>query len=86
MPLYTDGKEIAVIVSNRRAASAISFYMTSVREFLNTNDPGYLGMFVGKTVTDIEGKKHVFETDPNTLYRLAATGADPFEHVYRIVI
>lgn len=86
MPLYTDGKEVAVIVSNRRAASAIGFYMTSVKQFLATGDHGYLAMFVGKTVTDIEGKKYVFETDPNTLYRLDFAGTDPFELVYRIVL
>ena len=86
MPLYTDGREIPVTVANRRTAAAVSFFMSSVKTFLVTNDADYLAIFVGNGVTDINGKLHPFETNPDNLYRLAASGADPFEQVYRIVI
>jgi hypothetical protein len=33
----------------------------------------------------VKGKRHIFETRPNVLYRLSASQTEPFEEVYRIV-
>ncbi len=59
-------------------------YMSAVKQFRKTNDPAHLEPFVGKSVTDIEGKEYPFETRPNVLYRLLA-GTEPFEEIYRIL-
>jgi hypothetical protein len=60
--------------------------MSAVGQFLTTNDPASLLPFIGQSVTDIRSKAHPFETNPHTLYRLAETGGDSFEQIYRIVI
>jgi len=59
--------------------------MVAVREFLRTNDPSNLQPFVGEWVTDTNGTPYLLETRPNILYRLHASGVEPFEQIYRIV-
>ena len=60
--------------------------MAAVKRFMRSNDASHLEPFIKKFVTDSRGKKYVFETNPNTLYRLAASGGDTFEQVYRIIV
>jgi hypothetical protein len=84
MLMYSNGAPITPTV-DRREASKIGAYMSQVGEFLATNNPAYLQLFEGSKVEDIRGKSHPFETDPNTLYRLAHTGDETFEQVYRII-
>jgi hypothetical protein len=86
VPLYSNGKEEEVTVPNLRTARAVAGYMSQVRRFLETNDRGYISLYQGMSVTDIHGVNHPFETDPSTLYRLAQTGSESFEQIYRIVI
>ncbi len=86
MLIYTGGAAIPITVGKMRQASSIGRYMAAVNKFLRTNDPASLKPFIGKSVTDIAGKKHPFETNPNTLYRISASGTESFEQVYRIVI
>jgi hypothetical protein len=85
MPVFTAGRQLAV-TANRKNTALIARYMSAVGHFLKTNDPKYLTEFKGRNVKDVKGRIHPFETDPNTLYRLASTGNEPFEEVYRIVI
>jgi hypothetical protein len=68
------------------AASLIGRYNAAVRIFLETNDAGKLAPFVGVSFSDARGRRHVFETDPNTLYRVAGTGSDAFNQIYRIIV
>ena len=84
MLLYSRGRDVEVTV---RAAEAVKIgrFMGAVSRFLETNDASVLTPFVGQSIVDIKGKRHPFETDPNTLYRLAETGGGTFEDVYRIV-
>jgi hypothetical protein len=86
MPLYSRGRQIVVTVGDLESASLIGRYMAAVGKFLKSNDRTLLQPFVGKSVTDISGKTHPIETNPNTLYRLASAGGESFESVYRIVI
>jgi hypothetical protein len=86
MQLFSNGKELAVIVGDFDAASKIGRYMAAVGKFLRTNNPDGLGEFVGQSVRDISGKAHVFETRRNSLYRLASATDQSFEQIYRIVI
>ena len=44
------------------------------------------GMFQGnKSVRDLNGDLHVFETDPNALYRYAMRDEPEFHEIYQIV-
>jgi hypothetical protein len=85
MPLFSQGTEISVTV-DPAAAVLIGRYLQAVRQFLDSNDPAYLSAFVGLEIVDVTGRAHPFETDPNALYRLTASGGgESFEAVYRIV-
>lgn len=67
-------------------ASKAGRYLNAVKQFLRTNRVAFLKPFEGQGVSDAAGKYHPFETEPNTLYRLAAGGEASFEQIYRIVI
>ena len=67
-------------------ASAIALHKAAVRAFLRKRDLTVLDDFRGHSVTDTAGRRHPFETNPNTLLRLMTTGGETFEAVYRIVI
>jgi hypothetical protein len=86
MLLFSDGKDLRVVVGDFTSASKIGRFMSAVRHFLRTNRPAALREFVDESVTDISGKTHPFETRPNTLYRLASAHDQSFEHIYRIVV
>ena len=86
MPIYSGGKAYAVIVGTFPNASKIGRYMAAVKRFMRSNDAAHLKPFISKSATDIKGNKHIFETNPNTLYRLSASGTESFEQVYRIII
>ena len=85
MPVFTNGKLVAVTVRTR-SATLIGRYMSAVAKFLKTNDPKFLADFEDRSVKDVSGKIHQFETNPNVLYRLSSAGNEPFEDIYRIVI
>ena len=82
MRLYTQGQTRIVHV-NRPQASDVGRYNGAVGLFLRRNNPEILLPYVDRGVTDIRGAYHPFETDPNTLYRLAHTGDETFEQVYQ---
>lgn len=84
MLVFSGGEALQVLVT-LEAGSLIGRYMAAVGHFLETNDPTHLQPFEGQSVTDIYGTVYSFETHPNVLYRLDATGGETFEQVYRIV-
>jgi len=86
MPLYSRGREIAIIVGDFDTASLVGRYMSAVGQFLTTNNRALLMPFTGQSATDVKGKAHPFETNPNSIYRLATAGGDVFEQVYRIIV
>ena len=85
MLVYSKGEARTVTV-DRPAASDIGTYMSAVNRFLHTNLPTFLQPFEHRGVTDIRGIYHPFEIDPNTLYRLAHSGDEPFEQHYKIIV
>lgn len=85
MPLYSDGRRVVITVHNGKTASLIGSYMRAVRSFFDTEDIQLLDPFRDQSVPDVNGKRHVFETRPNILFRLDASGIEPFELVYEIV-
>jgi hypothetical protein len=86
MLLFSDARAVQVVVGDFASASKVGRFMSAVSAFLRTNNPAGLREFEGMSVGDISGKIHVFETRPNTLYRLASAHDQSFEHIYRIVI
>lgn len=86
MLIYSGNQAIPIVVGTFSQASKAGRYMAAVKRFLRSNDAAHLEPFIGKKVTDKNGKTYVFETNPNALYRLAASGAETFEQVYRIII
>lgn len=86
MTIISKGQVSKAILPNFDAASVNGEYLSAVRTFLSSNEPSPLRKFEGRSVTDTSGKSHPFETDPNTLYRLAAAGTELFHNVYRLIL
>ena len=84
MASFTDGRAVQLKLRGFDPASLNGAYLEAVERFLATNDYSFIEPFVGKSVRDAKGKRHVFETNPNQLYRLTS-GDDPFEQIYRFV-
>jgi hypothetical protein len=85
MPLYSDGRRAVITVHNGKTASLIGAYMRAVRMFFDTEDIHNLDPFRDQSVPDINGTRYAFETRPNVLLRLDASGIEPFELVYEII-
>ncbi len=86
MLIYSDGEALSITIGRFNYASKLGRYMAAVRRFLRSNDPSHLEPFIGKSVKDSRDKKYLFETSPNALYRIAASGSETFEQIYRIII
>jgi hypothetical protein len=81
--MISRGRELTVKV-DFEAASRIGAYRVAVGKFLDTNDELLLAPFKGGSITDLSGKRHPFETNPNTLYELSFSREGSFEQIYRI--
>jgi hypothetical protein len=81
MYLAENGR-VSQIAVPHRTKSAVGHYWNDVNEFLVDNNPAHLQRYVGHSIRDIKGKKHVYETDPNTLRMLDAMGELNFITVY----
>ena len=86
MTVVSKGRVFKAILPNFDAASVNGEFLSAVRAFLLSNEPSPLRKFEGRSVTDTAGKSHPFETDPNTLYQLAAAGTELFHNVYRLIL
>jgi hypothetical protein len=84
--IYSRGRAYTVTVPNYEASKLVGEYMAAVKEFLKTPDATLLEPYKGKSVVDVKGKRHVFETRPNVLYRLDEAATDSFEQVYKIIV
>jgi hypothetical protein len=83
--IFSGGQAHEITVSGYAESEFVGRYMAAVKEFLRTNDAANLQPFKGEWVTDINGKPYLLETNENALYRLHASGVEPFEQVYKIV-
>jgi hypothetical protein len=86
MLIYSEGQERHITICQFREASKLGRYMAAVGRFLNTNAIDHLKPFIGKSVKDSGGTRYILETNPNALYRIAATGSETFEQIYRIIV
>lgn len=84
MTVLSAGKARQLILPDFANASLNGRHLAAVREFLADNDIGHLVPFEGQSIVDADGKRHVFETDPNILYMINRPG-DLYEQVYRFV-
>lgn len=85
LSIYSEGRQVTLRLrtgSSRLAGK----YMSAVGAFLRSNNIRILDQFIDRGVKDIAGKRHGFETNPNTLYRLASATDEAFESIYRIII
>ena len=66
-------------------ASLAMRHRAAVQKFLDTNDISLLAPFEGGAVNDISRQKHMLETRPNVLYRIANAGSDADMKIYRLI-
>lgn len=86
MLIYSDGKQYTVTLPSQSSARNVGKYMSAVGAFVRSNNIRLLDDFIDRGVTDVAGKRHVYETRPNFLYRLTSSRDEAFEDVYRIVV
>jgi hypothetical protein len=85
--IFERGKgALAKVTLNAAEASKAGTYMAEVGKFLNNPRLSLLLPFEGQGATDLSGRFHPFETDPNRLFRLTNSGDRALENIYRIVI
>lgn len=82
--VFRTGEEV-IEVSGFSPASLIMRHRATVQHFLDSNDVAVLTPFEGLTVTDTSKQKHVLETRPNVLLRLANAGSDAEMKIYRLI-
>jgi hypothetical protein len=85
MTVITEGDAIALTLRDFEQSSLNGKHQAAVGMFLRTNDADLLSPFKGQSVIDAAGKAHPLETDPNTLFRLAAAGGEVFHAIYQLI-
>lgn len=85
VPVLTGGRQRAVIVEGYEPARLAGQHHDAVRNFLGTNQLGFLKPFEGKTIRSSKGQTFLLETDPNQLHEIAAKDTPPFHEIYEIV-
>ena len=81
--LFTRGRAEPVRMNDPEEVSRAMSFMASVRHFRETQNVSVLDVHRGKGVRDLYGKYHLFETNPNTLYRLASSTSERPDKYYR---
>jgi len=84
--VISKGRVRMIEVKGFQPASLVGSHNAAIGRFLETNDVSYLEPFIGVSVRDTSGRRHLLETNPNTIYRLDSAGGEAFEQVYRLVI
>lgn len=84
MLVFSQKRELKVRVE-REAASFIGTYMNDVGLFLRSNKEALVKAWEDKHFFDVKGRRHPFEADPNTLYRLNQAGRNSFDEIYKII-
>jgi hypothetical protein len=84
LPVMTGGRSRPLIVRGYEQASFLGEYQHAVGQFLEDNDLKVLERFQGRTVTAVNGRQYVLETDPNALHRIAAMDSPVFHEIYEI--
>ena len=85
VPVISRGRVRVITVPGYEPARRVGEHFQAVGTFVQTNDIELLKPFRRGFVRSIDGKEHPFETDPNTLHRIAAMDTPPFHEIYEIV-
>lgn len=85
LPVMTDGRVRLLIVYGYAAARLVGEHHNAAGEAVRTNDFTGLKAFKNRSVRSVNGRKHVLETDPNALHRIASMDNPPFHEIYEIV-
>jgi hypothetical protein len=83
-PVYSEA-QLKTLTLAPDEASRAGLFMHAARQFLPSGDVSVLAPYIGRGVTDISGRFHPFEVDPNRLYELDAAGELNFPEFYRII-
>lgn len=86
VPMIKDARVAPITVDGFEAASAVGKYHNGVQRFANTQNLEELIPFRGEGVTDVKGKFHPFETDPNALLRYLMKDEPGFAEIYAITV
>jgi len=81
--LFTRGRVEVVQLNNPDDVSRAMSFMASTRYFKKSQDILALERHRGESVRDVHGKVHPFETNPNTVYRLASSIPERPDKYYR---
>jgi hypothetical protein len=84
VPVMTGGRLRTLIVRGYEPARLVGEHHHAVGEFVRTNDIKLIKSFRGQTVQAVNGRRHVLETNPNALHRIAAMDSPPFHEIYEI--
>ncbi len=82
--IYTKRKRRDLTVADYRQAALAGRYWDAAHRFVASNDINLLTPFIGQSVIDASGRRHLLETDPNAIHRLAAAGGPAFHEIYRL--
>jgi hypothetical protein len=82
--ITTRGEKQLVLLGFEPASWATS-HRNAFKQFVETADVSLLEPFKGVSITDERGRRYLLETRPNVLFRLAAAGGEPYEHVYKLI-
>lgn len=85
VPVVSGHSHKSIIVQGYREASRAGRAWNAQGEFVRTNDLSDIVSLRGSGLTDIKGRFHQFETDPNNLHRYAAAHDEVFHEIYRVV-
>lgn len=85
VPMIKGSSQTAIIVPDFDTASQVGTYHNAVGRFLRTQQLSFIQPFEGQSIRDIRGREHIFETDPNSLFRLAAKDEPEFHEIYQII-
>ena len=85
MTVLSAGRAQNLILKDFENASLNGRHLAAVGQFLVSNDPQLLTPFERQSVIDASDVPHIFETDPNILYRIAQSGSEVYEQVYRLI-
>lgn len=85
IPMIVGDGQRAITVPGFEEASLAGQHHNAVGRFIRSGDLSHLAAFQGQSITDVKGRKHPFETDPNALFRFAAKDEPAFHEIYQIV-
>ena len=85
IPMIENASTKAITVAGFSSASRAGHYHNDIKLFLRTKEPKVLDPYRGEGLTDLKGRFHPFETDPNALIRYALKDEPEFHEIYAIL-